>query len=327
MKTRKHSLAKRVIVLVLAALMLVGSVGATAVFAEENTENSSSSKVTVQNGIDKSTGKPILYKDGVKITKKGKYQVGGSWYYVQKNGIAAVKKFVKFTSNGKKKLVYYDKDGKAVRAGSKAGFVTIGKYKYYIKADYSIVTGWKTINGKRYYFNPKKNGRMLVNVTKKINGTTYYFNKKGVVQLGDPAINKKAQSYTSPTKKLILVNRGKHKVSIYQGKKGKWKCIKYWPCVVGQITMQTPVGVHHLTGFKGAYFDSHGLRWWYFTCYKGNRYHFHSQGYSQTDIAHTKLINGAMNENASAGCIRLYLENARWLQKNCPQGTTVVIYN
>ncbi|MBQ9062365.1 MAG: L,D-transpeptidase family protein [Eubacterium sp.] len=326
MKTRKHSLAKRVIVLVLAALMLLGSVGATAVFAEENAESGSAAETTVQNGVDKSSGQPILYKDGVKITKKGKHLVAGSWYYVQKNGTAAVKKFVKFKSDGKKKLVYYDEEGKAVRAGTKAGFVTIGKYKYYIKKDYSIVTGWKTIDGKRYYFDPKKNGRMIANKTKKIDGTKYLFNKNGVLQLGDAGINKKAQKYSSPTKKLIMVNRGMKKVSIYEGKKGKWKCIKYWPCVVGQITMQTPVGVHHLTGFKGRYFTSHGMRWWYFTCYKGDNYHFHSQGYLPEDQPR-KVLNGQMGVYGSAGCIRLYVQNAKWLQQNCPKGTTVVVYN
>ena len=319
MKTGKQSLVKRLIVLLLAALMVVGSIGATAVFAEDEA-------VTVENGVDKSSGKPYLYKNGVKVTQTGKQYVAGSWYFVKKDGTAVVKKFVKVKSNGKKKLCYYDEEGKAVRPDTgKAGFVTIGKYKYYIKNDYSIVTGWKDIDGKRYYFNPKKNGRMVTG-NKKISGTKYTFSKAGVLKLGDASINKKAQKYDSPTKYLIVVNRGKHKVSIYQGKKGKWKCIKYWPCVVGQIIMPTPTGVHHLTGYKGRYFDSHGMRWWYFTCYKGDKYHFHSQGYKPESSPRT-VLNGQMGVSGSAGCIRLYVENAKWLQTNMPKGTTVVIYN
>ncbi len=319
MKKRNHSLMRRIIVLMLAALMLAGSVGATAVFAAET-------QAKVQNGVDTSTGKAILYKNGVQVTEKGKQQVGDSWYYVQKDGTAAVKAFVKVKTNGKKKLVYYDEEGKAVRfSKDKAGFVTIGKYQYYIKTDYSIVTGWKTIDGKKYYFNPKKNGRMVTG-TKKISGTKYTFTKKGVLQLGDASINKKAQKYSSPTKYLIMVNRGKHKVSIYQGKKKNWKCIKYWPCVVGQIIMPTPVGVHHLTGYKGRYFDSHGMRWWYFTCYKGDKYHFHSQGYKPESTPKT-VLNGQMGVSGSAGCIRLYVQNAKWLQTHMPKGTTVVVYN
>ncbi len=310
MKTRNHSLMKRVIVLVLAALMLVGSIGAVTVFAED-----------AKNGVVKENEKYYLYKNDVKVTEQGKQLVAGNWYYVQKNGTAAVKKFVKFKSGSKKKLCYYDEEGKALRGG----WQTIGKYKYYILNDYSVVTGWKVIGGKRYYFNPKKNGRMVTG-TKKISGTKYTFNKKGVLQLGDPSINKKAQKYTSPTKNLIMVNRGMHKVSIYQGKKGKWKCIKYWPCVVGQIIMPTPVGVHHLTGYKGRYFDSHGMRWWYFTCYKGDKYHFHSQGYKPESSPRT-VLNGQMGVSGSAGCIRLYVQNAKWLQTNMPKGTTVVIYN
>ena len=251
---------RRIIVLMLAALMLAGSVGATAVFAAET-------QAKVQNGVDTSTGKAILYKNGVQVTEKGKQQVGDSWYYVQKDGTAAVKAFVKVKTNGKKKLVYYDEDG-----------------------------------------------------------TKYTFTKKGVLQLGDASINKKAQKYSSPTKYLIMVNRGKHKVSIYQGKKKNWKCIKYWPCVVGQIIMPTPVGVHHLTGYKGRYFDSHGMRWWYFTCYKGDKYHFHSQGYKPESTPKT-VLNGQMGVSGSAGCIRLYVQNAKWLQTHMPKGTTVVVYN
>lgn len=50
------------------------------------------------------------------------------------------------------------------------------------------LTGWQTINGKRYYYN--KNGRKVTGL-KKINGYKYYFNKKGVMQTGLRTIGKK----------------------------------------------------------------------------------------------------------------------------------------
>ena len=185
-------------------------------------------------------------------------------------------------------------------------------------------TGWVTIGAKRYYFSPKT-GRMVTGV-KKINGTKYQFSTKGVLKLGNPDINERAQRYSSPTKYLIVVNRGMRKVSIYKGKKGAWNCIKYWPCCVGAPATPTPVGVFAV-GIKGMNFTSGGGRWWWFTNYTGN-YHFHSQGYAIGETAApVTCVAPNMSQAVSHGCIRLYVDNAKWIYSKMPRGTTVAIYN
>lgn len=50
------------------------------------------------------------------------------------------------------------------------------------------MTGWQTINGKRYYYNKKG---IRVTGLKKIGGYQYYFSKKGVMQTGLRTIGKK----------------------------------------------------------------------------------------------------------------------------------------
>ena len=328
MTAARGSFKKRLAVLMLAAAMLVSSLGAVSVSAantstesetEESTGASTAKKKDYLKGFVTKNGKTYYYKYGEKCT--GKKYIAGNWYYFKKNGVMARKEFITVrTNSGKKKTCYYDKNGHVVYGAQK-----IGKYNYYFnEVTGAMKTGWRTVGTKRYYYNKK--GRMVTGITKTINGTKYQFNDRGVLMLGNPDNNAKANEYSSPTKYLIMVNRNLHKVSIYTGSKGSWRCIKYWPCVVGQINMQSPAGVHHITGFKGRYFDSHGLRWWYFTCYYSNTHHFHSQGYKQESEPRT-VINGEMGVSGSAGCIRLYLENAYWLQKHMPAGTTCVVYN
>ncbi len=54
--------------------------------------------------------------------------------------------------------------------------------RYYIENG-SLVTGWKKISGKWYYFD-KNSGEKTVNTERKIDGKTYCFNSEGIMQTG-----------------------------------------------------------------------------------------------------------------------------------------------
>ena len=77
------------------------------------------------------------------------------------------------------KLVETDKNFKPIKPEKKPTSKKNGWYgkKYYIEG--KVVKGWKTISGKKYYFN-KKTGEVTVGL-KKIGKHTYYFNKKGAM--------------------------------------------------------------------------------------------------------------------------------------------------
>lgn len=61
---------------------------------------------------------------------------------------------------------------------AKTGWKTIGGKKYYFLADGTMKTGWKTIDGKKYYFGT--DGAMVTG-TKTIDGKKYNFNSQGVL--------------------------------------------------------------------------------------------------------------------------------------------------
>lgn len=77
---------------------------------------------------------------------------------------------------------------------TKKGWNKIGKYKYYYKTSTKMVTGWKKISGKTYYFRKKKDGAApkgsMVTGFYTVGGKTFYFNKNGVLQTGWQTINK-----------------------------------------------------------------------------------------------------------------------------------------
>ncbi len=132
-----------------------------------------------------------------------------------------------------------------------------------------------------------------------------------------------AQGISSPTEYLILVNRDLHRVAIYQGSEGAWQEVQYWPCVVGKPSTPTPTGTFHIKG-RFSWFGEGHKSWWA-TQIEGY-YYFHSQIYYWDDAPNT-VLDPAMDTAASAGCIRLYVDNAYWIYTTIPRGTTVYIYN
>lgn len=131
-----------------------------------------------------------------------------------------------------------------------------------------------------------------------------------------------ANAYSSDTNYLVLVNRATHKVGIFTGSKGNWQMNFYWDCADGKESTPTVTGVFTV-GKKGYYFDSDGVRCYYYTqFYKG--YLFHSVLYNPKN---GNLADGRVGMALSHGCVRLQIDNAKWIYDNIPKGTTVVVYN
>ncbi len=150
---------------------------------------------------------------------------------------------------------------------------------------------------------------------------TYSMAKEGAAK--NQAMYQYAQGFSSDTNYLILVNRGLHRVAIYQGSKNNWKEIKYWPCVVGKPSTPTPTGTYKIKG-RFDWFGSDHKCWWA-TQIEGY-YYFHTVLYYWGD-APTRILDGTMDAAASMGCVRLEEPNARWIYTTIPRGTTVHIYN
>jgi len=134
-------------------------------------------------------------------------------------------------------------------------------------------------------------------------------------------MNAKANMYSSRTPYLLLVNRSTHKVGIYQGWQGNWRCIQYWDCSDGAPSTPTVEGTFQV-GSKGYYFDSGSARCYWYTQFRGN-YLFHSVLYNKNGT----LMDGRLGMPLSHGCVRLNINNAKWIYDTIPTGSTVVVYH
>lgn len=132
----------------------------------------------------------------------------------------------------------------------------------------------------------------------------------------------RANLYSSSTPYIILVDRSTHKVGIFQGWRGAWNNMAFWDCSDGAPSTPTVEGTFKV-GAKGYYFDSGNARcYWYTQFY--HDYLFHSVLYNKYSGA---LADGRLGMALSHGCVRLDINNAKWIYDNIPSGTTVVVYH
>lgn len=135
-------------------------------------------------------------------------------------------------------------------------------------------------------------------------------------------MQQRANMYSSSTPYLILVNRTTHKVGIFQGWQGNWNYVQYWDCSDGKASTPTVEGVFRV-GSRGYYFDSGDSRCYWWTQFYGD-YLFHSVLYNKYNGA---LNDGRLGMALSHGCVRLDINNAKWIYDVIPSGTTVVVYH
>ena len=155
-------------------------------------------------------------------------------------------------------------------------------------------------------------------MTNAIGATTYFLQW---IPSDQRLMEIKANMYSSSTPFLILVNRSTHKVGVFQGWQGNWNCIQYWDCADGAVNTPTVEGIFRV-GIKGYYFDSGASRCFWYTQFYGN-YLFHSVLYNKNG----SLQDGRVGMALSHGCVRLLIQNAKWIYDTIPSNTTVVVYH
>lgn len=116
------------------------------------------------------------YATSTGVLKTGLQKISGKYYYFNKKTGQRQTGSVKV---GKSYYYFNTKTGAARTGWVKSG----GKY-YYYSTKYKKLTGFQTINKKRYYLDPENGGARVVNGWKKIGKYYYYFNSKGVIQTG-----------------------------------------------------------------------------------------------------------------------------------------------
>lgn len=104
--------------------------------------------------------------------------------------------------------------------------------------------------------------------------------------------------------------------------------IRSMVCSTGLDSTPTPTGTYRASGpvSRWCYFPKFGFWAQYGYRIRGNIL-FHSVLYvraNESSLKQSSLDN--LGSKASNGCVRLTVENARWIYENCPAGTTVIIY-
>lgn len=197
------------------------------------------------------------------------------------------------------------------------GWVSTNSGKQYIRNGV-VVSGWDRIDGARYYFNPANSNYMVSNGWKYIDGFKYYFDSNGkLVQNVDSIIGRQSSYY-------LTINTGTNTVTAYakDGNNGYIIPVKAMICATG-------ISVHPT--IKGTFVLRNRFRWrqlmgdvWGQYCVQiHSDYLFHSSWYYQQDNRTLSVFEyNRLGTDASHGCVRLTVADAKWIYDNCI-GSTV----
>lgn len=245
------------------------------------------------------------------VMKTGWAQVDGTWYLLSASGA------MRTGWNNVGGTWYLMGSSGAMRTG----WAWDGSAWYYLESWGGMHTGWLSLNG-TWYFLDYDGGYMHTGWTW-AGGQYYWFNEDGSLGSIDCAwqdMFQWAQSYYSSTNWLMLTDTSGCRTAIYYGHHGAWRPVKEWICSPGAPATPTVTGEFTVTG-KGYSFGN-GFTCYYYTQFYGD-YLYHSVLYYQNSF---RVMDGRLGMHLSHGCVRLDIDNAKWIYDNIPYGTKVVIW-
>ena len=157
-----------------------------------------------------------------------------------------------------------------------------------------------------------------------VNGMWIYFNKYDGNQLWTSnyshGVWERVHGYSSPSPYLVAIDNDACRVVIFERNKDDWAPIQDWTAGPGKPSTPTVRGVYSV-GSRGFSFG-HGYTCYYWTQFF-NDYLFHSVLYNPGTYS---IQDGTLGRQVSLGCVRLDIDNAKWIYYNIPSGTTVISY-
>lgn len=200
----------------------------------------------------------------------------------------------------------------------KEGWNTTAAGKYYVK-NKTVVSGWQTIGGHRYYFDPSNYNLAAIGWTY-IGGLKYYFDNNGyLVQNVDSIIGKQSSYH-------LTVNTSTNTVTVYakDGANGYIIPVKAIICSTGAASTPTIKGTYTLR-YRYRWASMMGGVWGQYVTQISGDYLFHSAWfYQQNNRTLSVSEYNKLGTNASHGCVRLTVGDAKWIYDHCI-GSTVTI--
>lgn len=245
------------------------------------------------------------------VMKTGWAQVDGAWYLLSASGA------MRTGWNNVGGTWYLMRSTGAMCTG----WAWDGSAWYYLESWGGMHTGWLSLNG-TWYFLDYDSGYMHTGWTW-AGGQYYWFNEDGSLGSVDCTwrdMFQWAQSYYSSTNWLMLTDTSGCRTAIYYGRHGTWRPVKEWICSPGAPATPTVTGEFTVTG-KGYSFGN-GFTCYYYTQFYGD-YLYHSVLYYQNSF---RVMDGRLGMHLSHGCVRLDIDNAKWIYDNIPYGTKVIIW-
>ena len=212
---------------------------------------------------------------------------------------------------------------------SATGWLVTGIYdggnlqRYWLQKAYQSFVGARTgffnAEGSKY-FGVYNEGYVLRNDFIKDGSTWYKADNDGkLVKSVPPAqylMTEYAQRFSSATRWLIMINLDTAMLGVYTGSQGNWTCVQYWLCSPGKPSTPTVTGTFTTLDRKPHLSTAYSAR--YCTRFYGG-YFIHSILGTGNELGSYRYL--------SHGCVRVEVDNARWIYENVPLGTTVHVYN
>ena len=196
--------------------------------------------------------------------------------------------------------------------------------RYWLEKCCNGITGAKTgyfeVNGASYYGLSSK-GYVSRNAHVQVGNSWYQSNNDGKLTYLGSAMWYKAQGYSSSTRYLLMIDSTSHTVGVYTGSYGNWTELYSWPCGNGAASTPTVKGTFTVTS-RGYSFGTNEYTCYYWTQFYGD-YLFHSILYYAGTFT---VLDDTLGASVSHGCVRLDINNAKWIYNNIPNGTKVVSY-
>lgn len=141
---------------------------------------------------------------------------------------------------------------------------------------------------------------------------------------GNPALPRAiemAKRLSSKTDWLITLDRTNHWLVIFHWTNTGWEMYHNWKVSIGAPATPTPLGSYKVYKRVYTFGDSYSV--YYATAFL-DEFYFHSIKYHHGTRS---VKDGRLGKNISMGCVRMAIEDAKWIYDNIPNGTKVRIYD